>query len=58
MVAGVCTGVGFSNLKISGPKPRSGFKNFVIGVELESEKVTLATSAGYTTGRAVQCKDG
>jgi len=37
IVAGVWTGVGFSNLKISGP----GFKIF--GTGAESEKVTPAT---------------
>jgi len=40
IVAGVGTGVGFSNWKIDGP----GFKNFGKGAESESEKVTPATS--------------
>jgi len=40
IVAGVRTGVGFSNLKNS----RTGFKHFGTGAESESEKVTPPTS--------------
>jgi len=44
MVAGVWTGVGFSNLKIFRTRTRIRFKNFGTGAESESENVTTATS--------------
>jgi len=42
IVAGVWTGLGFSNYKIAGPGP--GFQNFGKGAESLSEKVIPATS--------------
>ena len=43
IVAGVWTGVGFSNLKNCWNRTGPGFQNFGTGAESESEKVTPAT---------------
>jgi len=43
-IAGVCTGVGFSNFNSSQTGIRSRIKKFGTGAELESQKLTAATS--------------
>ena len=48
IVAGVSTGVGFSNLKNCRTRIQTRMQNFGTGTESESEKVTPATS-DYST---------